>query len=66
MLRNSVPGSIAVTGEPPSLQALLVALQHIQGLEFLRGSGSVVVTGIRPANLLFGRDLMEVGVNVTA
>ena len=52
MLRSSVPTSIAVAGDPPSRQALWRALKHIPDLEFLRGSGSVVVTGIRPANLL--------------
>ena len=52
MLRSNVPASIAVAGDPPSIQELWMVLKHMPGLEFLWGSGSVVVTGIRPANLL--------------
>jgi len=52
MLRSSVPGSIAVAGDPPSLQALRTALAHITGLEFSQEFGSVVIAGIRPSDLL--------------
>jgi hypothetical protein len=44
MLRSSVPTSIAVAGDRPSLLALRTAHAHIPGLEFLHGLGSVVVS----------------------
>ena len=52
MLRSCVPARIAVTGDRPSLQALRITLAGIPELEFLHHSDSVVVAGIRPANLL--------------
>jgi hypothetical protein len=52
MLRSSVRASIAVTGDRSSIQTLRIELDHIPDLELLHGSGSVIVNGFCPANLL--------------
>ena len=52
MLQSRVPASLAVTDDDLSLEELLADLAHVPGLEFQHGPSSVVVVGIRPADLL--------------
>jgi hypothetical protein len=51
-LRSDVPSRIEVTGGSPSIQELKVVLAGIADLEFRQEVDSVVVDGIRPADLL--------------
>ncbi len=51
-LQSEVPSKIEVTGGSPSIQELKVVLAGITDLEFRQEADSVVVDGIRPADLL--------------
>ena len=52
MLRTSVPDSFVVAGDGLSLQTVATDLQHVGGLNLVLHGGSILVTGIRPVDLL--------------
>ena len=52
MLRTSVPDSCVVAGDAFSLQTVAMDLAHIGGLTLECQAGSVLISGIRPADLL--------------
>jgi hypothetical protein len=52
MLRTSVPDSFVVAGDGLSLQAVATDLQHIGGLDLQFQGSSILVSGIRPVDLL--------------